>query len=88
MKKIIDSLRHELEHKIQSVNDAQKKIWELEKQIEKQDTVRLHRAEIGQERGFNEKLMEIIRWQINPGTAQYPFDKEFQQKTKRQRDEY
>lgn len=73
LEKAHKELANQLDHKNQSIRDAQNKIYDLEHKKELSSLgrqIQLH-ENIGQ--GFVDKLMEIIRWQINPSTANHPY---------------
>ena len=84
MRKTIKELENQLEHAKKSRDDYYRNWQELEEKIKKDDRNKMHSMEEQTKQfiSLTETLREIIRWQINPDTAKYPFQLE-----KTQRDE-
>jgi len=82
MKKTIKELEIELEHAQKSRDDYYRNWQELERKKEKEERDKVFRLDedIKQLTNLVDTLREIIRWQINPETAKYPFRDEKSQR--------
>ncbi len=75
MRKTIKELENALEHAQKSRDDYYHNWQELEKKQQKEEMEKMYKIseDIKQITILADNLREIIRWQINPETAKYPF---------------
>jgi len=85
MRKTIKELENSLEHAQKSRDTYYQKWQELEEKLKKEKDSKMF--DLSQENrrfeGLTFTLREIIRWQINPETAKFPFMPEKSQRDKR-----
>jgi len=79
--------KQQLEQEIVSLNNRLNNLYErYDKEREENKNNRNRQINdlnnsFGAERHLSEKLLEIIRWQINPETTKFPFDRDKNQKS-------